>query len=405
MPKIMKIRPVLLSAPYANERNAEVAIHLPQGYRTCSLVELTLDNGVTGLGEGYLGVFAPRVFREIVELVAPYLIGEDIMQTNLIYRKVCDIVGYWSFQGAARHVVSAIEIAAVDAKAKVIGIPAYDLFGGTQVTEIPVYGSGGDSRNPEEMEKEFQFLHSLGIRKFKIRARNYEPYKAAWCLERGRELGICVAVDMAQNLATPGQSVCDVVEFLQQVQQLTHEKFLFLEEALGCLDTQSYPILRSKVDVPICGGEVVTTSTELCSRVSRYYYDFVQPDATVIGGMGEVNKVFAACFDCGSRAVVHCWGGAVCMMANYHIAFANGAELVEYPMPDFPIRRDLMAEPLTIRDGKLQLPTAPGLGVVLTPELEEKYPFREDALYNCIGNVQAACNDQAYQKAFLPRFI
>lgn len=400
MPKIIKIRPVLLSAPYANADNAEVAIHLSQGYKTCSLVELTLDNGVTGLGEAYLGVFAPRVFREIVDLVAPYLIGDDIMQTNRIYRKVCNIVGYWSFQGAARHVVSAFEIAAVDAKAKVLGVPAYDLFGGTQVGEIPVYGSGGDSRSPEAMEKEFQFLHSLGVEKFKIRARNYEPYKAAWCLERGRELGIRVADDMAQNLATPGQSVCDVIDFLQRVGQLTHEKFLFLEEALGCLDAQSYPMLRKKIDIPICGGEVVTTSTELSQRVYQRYYDFVQPDATVIGGMGEVNRVFAACFDCGSRAVVHCWGGAVCMMANYHIAFANGADLVEYPMPDFPIRRDLMVEPLVIRDGKLQAPTAIGLGVQLTADLEEKYAFREDAVYNCIGDIQAVCTDEVYRNAF-----
>src|SRR5262245_30785084 len=56
MPAITNIRPVLLSAPYAWPDNLEVQRHLPTGYRTIGLVEVTLDDGTTGLGEGYLAV-------------------------------------------------------------------------------------------------------------------------------------------------------------------------------------------------------------------------------------------------------------------------------------------------------------------------------------------------------------
>ena len=52
MTKIKTVRPILLSAPYANaDTNAEVQLHLPSGYRTCGLVELTLEDGTQGLGE------------------------------------------------------------------------------------------------------------------------------------------------------------------------------------------------------------------------------------------------------------------------------------------------------------------------------------------------------------------
>ena len=39
--------------------------------RTIGMVEITLSNGVTGLGEGYMAVFAPLVFKSIVELCKP----------------------------------------------------------------------------------------------------------------------------------------------------------------------------------------------------------------------------------------------------------------------------------------------------------------------------------------------
>ena len=130
MPRIARVRPVLLSAPYASPDNLEVQIYLKNGLKTCSLVEITLDDGTTGLGEGYLGVFAPQVFAEIVKLVAPYLVGREAFDTRALYTELCNITGYWSFQGAARHVVSACEIALIDAKAKILGVPAYQLLGG-----------------------------------------------------------------------------------------------------------------------------------------------------------------------------------------------------------------------------------------------------------------------------------
>jgi L-alanine-DL-glutamate epimerase-like enolase superfamily enzyme len=91
-PRIVRVRPVLLSAPYADARtDLEVLLHLPSGWRTTGLVEITLDNGVVGLGEGYLAVFAPRVFETIVELVAPTLIGQTRRTST-----ACAVTWPWS---------------------------------------------------------------------------------------------------------------------------------------------------------------------------------------------------------------------------------------------------------------------------------------------------------------------
>ena len=69
MGKIENIRPILLTADYGHEKHPEILECFPNGpKRTIGLVEVTLENGVKGYGEGYLGVFAPNVFKSIVEL-------------------------------------------------------------------------------------------------------------------------------------------------------------------------------------------------------------------------------------------------------------------------------------------------------------------------------------------------
>jgi len=373
-----------LSAPYADpQTNREVEYHLPSGYRSCGMVEITLDDGTKGLGEGYIPVFAPRVFVEIVELIAPYMIGRDVMDMNKNIKALTQITGYWSLQGAARHVVSAYEIALQDCRARVLGLPLYKVLGGSIHNPIKLYGSGGDSDSPEAMEQEMQYLKEKGIDIFKIRARNHEPNKTAWCLNKGNEYDISIAVDMAQNLSVPAQSITDVLSFLERVYHATGQSIYFLEEVLGPNDISSYPLLRQQVKSKIAGGEIVTTQEEIIDRIIEKYYDIAQPDATVIGGVSSVMEVLAAGRQHGTEVVVHCWAGPVGMMANYHAAIAGGSTLAEWPMPAYPLRDELVVEPWNIHKGALYISDAPGLGVELTEAIEKKYAFRDDAVYTC----------------------
>ena len=374
MPSIAAVRPVLLSAPYADPDNTEVQVHLPTGWRTTGLVEIALDDGSVGWGEAYLAVFAPAVFAEIVELLVPHLVGAEALDVEARCRDVCDVTAYWSLSGAARHVVGAVEAALWDAAGKHLGKPVHELLGGARTRSIPLYGSGGDSATPAAMEAELAGAAGLGLRIVKIRARHGDADKVCWTAGAAGARGISVAVDMCQNLAARGGSADDALEFLARVPPPA-----FLEEPLGLDHLEEYPRLRTASGVPIAGGEIVTTPGELVARIRAGYYDLVQPDATVIGGIGATSEVFDAA-PVGST-VVHCWGSAVGMAANYHAAFAGGGTLAEWPLPAYPLRTELLEEPFHVVDGELALPTAPGLGIRLTPEVERRYPFRPDAVY------------------------
>ncbi|MBI1257036.1 MAG: hypothetical protein GC204_06165 [Chloroflexi bacterium] len=384
MHRITRVRPVLLSAPYANtQTNLEVMNHLLSGYRTCGLVEITLEDGTTGLGEGYLAVFAPRVFEALIHLLEPVLLGREIDDYAQIYHELMLTTGYWSLQGAAQHALSAVEIAMWDCRAKLAGMPVYRLLGYQgESARLKLYGSGGDSRNPEAMSAEFDSLQKLGIKTFKIRARKEDVNKARWCLKRGVADSIKIAIDMTQNLAMPSQSLADVLHFLDAIGYA--EDIAFLEEAFGPDSLEDFPGLRERNRVPVAGGEIVTTLHEMETRIRAGYYDIAQPDATVMGGIQPVHDLFNTARASNTEIYVHCWGGPVGMLANYHAAVAGGGQVAEWPMPQFALRDALVQDAWHIQNGDLHLSNAPGLNVQLTPEIEDAYAFREDAVYACL---------------------
>jgi L-alanine-DL-glutamate epimerase-like enolase superfamily enzyme len=391
---ITRVRPVLLSAPYGDPvSSAENLLHLPSGYRTCGLVEVTLSDGTVGLGEAYLAVFAPQVFVSIVELVSPLLVGRDAADVSARVRDVVTATGYWSFQGAARHVVGAIEMALLDGAARVAGVPLWRFLGAADARAdahtadappLEVYASGGDSITPHAMLGELERVAALGIRSFKIRGRAHQVDKVAWTQRQAATAGIGVAVDMTQNLVVPSQSPREVLEFTQRLVDASGVLPLFLEEVLGPDRIDELPGLRAESSVPIAGGEIVTTEGELVGRIRAGAYDIAQPDATVIGGIGPVLEVFAAARETDARVFVHCWGGGVGVVANYHAALAGGGTMVEWPLPDYSLRSVLLEGVVSIVEGSAVLSERPGLGVELTPEIEREFAFREDAVYDCL---------------------
>ncbi|MBL9214187.1 MAG: mandelate racemase/muconate lactonizing enzyme family protein [Opitutaceae bacterium] len=386
MPKIVRVRPVLLSAPYADPAtSAEVILHLPAARRTIGMVELTLDNGIVGLGEGYLAVFAPHVFRSIVELVAPVLQGRDPRELAPLLRELGLTTGYWSWQGAAQHVISACEIALQDCRAQLAGVSVARLLGAAEHRPLRLYASGGDSVTTAAMTRELDAVAALGIDVFKIRARRHEAAKTAWVQRHARPRGIAIAVDMTQNLAIPSQTIADILAYLGEVTARGGAAPWFLEEALGPEEIRRYPELRRRTaPMRIAGGEIVTTAAELAERIDAGCYDIAQPDATVLGGIGPTLEVFRAAAGAGAEVFVHSWGGPVAMMANYHAALAGGGRMAEWPLPFFPLRAALLPGAWRVERGELHVPDTPGLGLRLTPEIEREYAFREDAVYRCL---------------------
>ena len=392
---IEKVEGILLSAPYATQNNDEVRWHLPSGYRTCGFVRLTLSDGRTGLGEGYIAVFAPHIFEEIVRFLSSHVLGRSIEDRKKIIDDLNVLTGYWSRQGAARHVLSAFDIALFDLAAQVAEKPLYLFLNPRADGELDLYASGGDSPNPFFMSKELDEVEKHGIKTFKIRARNDDTAKTLWTMEEASNRGIRIAIDMTQNLVVPSQSIGEILTFRQSLS----ESPAFLEEPLGPDRILEYPFLRKWYDGLVAGGEIITHPDEMVRAIENGSYDIAQPDATVIGGISALKMIFGSTADkeLKTSIYVHCWGGPVGMAANYHAAAAWGGQIAEWPLPSFPLRDQMPVQPWCINKGRLILSQCPGLGISLDHDVLNRFPFREEAVYSCLPNKKTLSMDEKEQ--------
>ena len=74
--------------------------------------------------------------------------GDDPRRIEAIWNKVFRAFTYMGTRGATSNVVSAIDIALWDIRAKQLGVPIYELFGGPVRDSIALYTHPGGEKTP-----------------------------------------------------------------------------------------------------------------------------------------------------------------------------------------------------------------------------------------------------------------
>ena len=113
--------------------------HCDAGWRNYHFVKLVTEDGVTGWSEydehqGAIGVTA------VVEKLAPMVLGERVHDIERVYARL-HARARQSMSGVMAMGIGAIENALLDAKAKTLGVPCYDLLGGKVRDAVRVYWS------------------------------------------------------------------------------------------------------------------------------------------------------------------------------------------------------------------------------------------------------------------------
>jgi L-alanine-DL-glutamate epimerase-like enolase superfamily enzyme len=368
--RVTDVRPVLLTHPYGSG---------PEGRRSACLVEVETDAGVTGLGETYAGVYVPELAASIVELFKPLIVGQDATSPAAVCRTAYRATSYYGRTGLTVMVLSGIENALWDVAGQAAGLPVHALLGGAVHDELPTYGSGGPfTMTIPELAVQAADTRRRGLRGFKIRVNffRYQPEVEAERVAAVREaLGpeMALAIDAVQSYNPRPWSVKEAARMLRMLEPFRLE---WAEEMLPPFDPRPYAELRRSTATPISGGEGITTATQFEQWLRAGAFDLAQPDATIIGGIGEARRACDAAAARGVPVAVHVWGSAPTLAANVHLAFATpNCVWVERPVLGNPLESELFVEPLVVRDGCVRPPTTPGLGIRLTPEVRAKYRF------------------------------
>jgi L-alanine-DL-glutamate epimerase-like enolase superfamily enzyme len=340
-----------------------------------ALVEVTLEDGTTGLGEAGAGIMAAVAVPGIVDAYRPYLLGHEFAYPLEVGDHLRAYTAFWSRGGILSGVAGAIETAALDAVAKRSGVPAYEVLGGLRRPSVEAYASGGLGTTFEEVSAWADAQIAAGFRTVKFRAMS-DPDTTIQLLDHvvGRlPEGVRFVIDAVQACASQPWSVDEAIRVGEHAARLGARWY---EEPCQADDVAGFARVRAAVDVPISGVESSGTVREFAQLIAAGGVDIAQPDVTFVGGPAAFSRVSAIAREAGTACVPHVWGSAVTFGANLHTVFADPhVELFEYCTLPNPLRDALLVAPIEFRDGHIVAPTTIGLGVQLTPEIERAFPF------------------------------
>lgn len=372
--RVQSVRSVLLSATYPPGKELTWVGGTIWSW-DAALVEVTLCDGTTGLGEAGAGIMAAQAVPGIVTAFEPYLLDTDFAHPLDVANHLRAYTAFWSRGGILNGVAGAIETACLDAVAKRNGVPAYELLGGAKRTSIETYASGGLGTRFDEISDWMFTQVDRGFKTVKFRAMT-DPDTTLRLLEHvtGKlPAGVRFVLDAVQGCASSPWSVDEAIRVGREV---AAHGARWYEEPCYADDLDGYVRVHEALDVPISGVESNGTVREFAELIASGGIDVAQPDATFVGGPRAFSDVAALASAAGIACVPHVWGSGVTFSANLHTVLAEPAvELFEFCTLPNPLRDALLIEPVGFENGTLRAPTAPGLGVALTEELEREFAF------------------------------
>jgi len=148
----------------------------------------------------------------------------------------------------------------------------------------------------------------------------------------------------------------------------------WFEEALHPDDLEGFKTLRKASPVPISGGEVLTRRQSFIPFITQGAFDIIQPDVVKCGGISEWRRIANMAEDHGIQMIPHGWNTAVGLATDLQLSSAfHRTNFVEY-CTGAPYVDDITTKPWVLdKEGMLEIPSGPGIGIELDPAKIEKY--------------------------------
>ncbi len=386
--QITDVKTTLLTGPWTNDPSLKDV----RKVKSAAFIEIFTDKNLVGVGETYAGYFIPEVVPEIVNFFKPILIGRDVSNISKLWHDMYYCGNFWCRVGLGTQVLTGIEAALWDLKGKLNQAPVYELLGGRRHDKLLAYASGAASSYPKaEFAKKIEHYLSIGFKAFKTGAGCFEKGKG-WYIPTNpmeaaefegdkmefitQKFGKDVIILMDGHMSNSPAGTWELPAAQAVLKAIEPYNLFFFEEPLPYTNVKGYVELRRKTTIPIAGGESLTASCEWESFVEKDAFDIGQPDAAMVGGMQEFMKIAAMFESRNHKIATHSWGSGGSLMQNIHCGFAcaNTVILEIAPSPS-GLHTEIAGDAFSMEDGMVLPPEVPGLGLVLTDEIKNKYPF------------------------------
>ena len=342
------------------------------------VVAITTDDGITGWGE-CIARRAPKVLDTVVrELLWPTIVGRDPHDVEGLWDEMFTLLRPWGhYRGFVQEGLSGIDQALWDILAQAQGIPLYKALGGAGRASVPVYGSKIYTADPAAMAKQAKQKVDEGHVALKIQiGRSAE--RGGWRGDVEITKAIREAVGPKIDLGADVNSAYDAATAIKVCHELAKYDLWFIEEPVYPDDIDGYELIRRSQPIPVAAGESEFGIFGFRELLKRRAIDIVQPDVARIGGFTAAKRLGALVHAHNVKYAPHTgFSCGVAQLASMHLAAAvpNLARL-EWMFIDNPLTRVFEEELPDPKNGVIELPVGPGLGLHVDRKKLGKYTAR-----------------------------
>jgi glucarate dehydratase len=339
-----------------------------------TVVELTLDNGVTGLGDTW---GTPEVFA-LAKAFGKAWLGKDALDRFALRTAALGKSNYDNKYGRnGRAALAGLDLAAWDATARSLKMSLAELIGGRHRESVDVVSTLPAAILPKAVERKELTAHmdtlantrkvvefaqeqvrKFGFRSFKLKSAAYSP---EWDWKLLNELKEAMPAARIRFDPNANYGPATATALCLRLDPLGLE---FFEDPTG--EMEGIARLRAAVKTPVATNMWVVKDEQLAPAIRRQAVDVVLGDLFMWGGIDAVRRMARTAHAFGLRPALHSvYETGISTVANLHLASA----LPEFEYPnDCSIHfmsADVLAEPQTVKDGRMTLPKGDGLGVTL----------------------------------------
>lgn len=381
-------------------------LHCDAGWRPWSFVKITTDEGIIGWSECTDSHGSPRGMQGVVEDLKPLLVGQDPRNIEKLYGDMFSRTRQ-SPGSIIAKAIGGIENALLDIKAKALGVPVYELFGGPVRESIPLYWSHcGTSRvrawqivnrpqikSHEDLKEFGEEVKASGFRAVKtnigVLGENpfvYMPgfFKSPGGPEMNADREILRAIDrwIGTFREAVGNDIDIVLDlnfnfktegYIKIGRMLEKYNLLWLE--IDSYDPEALRLIKESINIPVASCENLYGLRQYKPYFERHAMDIASIDI-IWNGFAQAKKIADTAEAYEMNITPHNYNGHLSTFISAQFcATVPNVRIMEVDVDDVPWREELFTRTPKIKNGLIHIPNEPGWGCDVNEKVLEQHPW------------------------------
>jgi L-alanine-DL-glutamate epimerase-like enolase superfamily enzyme len=346
------------------------------------LCRVRSTDGAKGIAVGHSGLSS--LYPIFGERLQPFFIGKDARDLDLLLEKVYIYKLNFRLSGMALGIpLATIEFAILDMLGRIAGKPMGQLIGEIHHPQVAVYQA--TEYRELSVEESLELIkrdvaeYSAHAVKIKVGGLMFMTSDMNAVGPEGRtETIIPLVRDTFGDemiLYADANGFYSVDEAVRVGRLLEEYDYRFFEEPIPFDWYEETKQVADQLSLPVAGGEQEYSLHGFRWLIANDGLQIVQPDNYYFGGMIRSMKVARMAQAFGKSCTPHMSGGGLGYLYMMHFvsALPNALAHHEFKGLNTRVQFECKTSPLSVVDGKIQVPTGPGLGVEIDPDFIDKH--------------------------------